>query len=75
MAREYPSIGQTRDMRRKWTVVRKGVPVPVGPRCVACEAHATHRVDVQVNWFRGDDVVVNACEQHRRDPAALLKLS
>lgn len=32
------------------------------------------RIDIQTNWFRGDDVVMNACKEHRKEEhhAALL---
>lgn len=61
-------------MRKKWTVLRKGVPVSVNnrPRCAACGEEASFRVEVEVNWFRGDDEIVNACPVHKIDAVALL---
>ena len=32
------------------------------PRCGA----EAKRFDIQVNWFRGDDVVLNVCKEHRK---------
>lgn len=34
-----------------------------------CDKHDefVKRFDIQVNWFRGDDVVMNACKEHRKD--------
>lgn len=73
--RTYPCIGGSRDMRRKWTLKagpRKGQSVHNRPRCVACGAEAEFIVDVQVNWFRGDDEVLKACGQCRGDATKLL---
>lgn len=32
------------------------------------------RIDIKTSWFRGDDVVMNACKEHRKEAhhAALL---
>ncbi len=30
-----------------------------------CTADA-QRIDIPTNWFRGDDVVLNACPEHRK---------
>lgn len=30
-----------------------------------CSAPAK-RIDIQTNWFRGDDVVLNACQEHKK---------
>lgn len=30
-----------------------------------CESREARRIDIQVNWFRGDDVVMLACKEHR----------
>lgn len=41
--------------------------------CVVCGAPATHKVFVQVNWFRGDDEgPFKACADHKQDGYALL---
>lgn len=42
------------------------------PGCTSMEAH---RVDIKTSWFRGDDVVLNACKEHRKEQhhAELLK--
>lgn len=74
--RKYPRIGHARDMRKKWTKLDKRtravVPVNNAPRCVVCGQPATHMVDVEVNWFRGDDEVRKACADHKDDAAALI---
>jgi len=74
MARDYPRIGSTRDMRKKWTIQRNGKTHSVNnrPRCAACSEEASYRVDIQVNWFRGDDEARTACPAHKNDAAALL---
>jgi hypothetical protein len=62
-------------MRKKWTTRNKnGELVSVGnrPRCVVCGADASYIVDIEVNWFRGDDEVVKSCETHKNDAEALL---
>lgn len=71
---DYPRIGSTRalgnDKKRKvWKTNPKAAP-----RCVVigCTCPATARVDVEVNWFRGDDEVGQACATHKSDAAAVL---
>lgn len=32
--------------------------------CSCCNQNAKRRVDIQVNWFRGDDEVLQLCETH-----------
>lgn len=41
---------------------------PVFRRCdfPGCTATDAKRIDIQINWFRGDDVVVCACKEHRK---------
>ena len=69
MSKTYPLIGNSR-ARDPWRKNPKSAP-----KCVVagCECKATHRVDVEVNCFRGDDEVGNACPAHRRDAAAILQ--
>lgn len=77
MSRDYPRIGRTQDCRAKWTYTdRRGriKSYPNRPRCAACGAEATHKVDVQVNWFRGDDEVMRSCVEHKDNAAALLRI-
>ena len=31
------------------------------PGCTSTEAR---RIDIETNWFRGDDVVLNVCKEH-----------
>lgn len=74
-SRTYPRLGRCRDMRKKWTLQagkRKGQSVNNRPRCAGCGAEAEFIVDVEVNWFRGDDEAVKACGQCRGDANKLL---
>lgn len=32
------------------------------PGCTSTDAK---RIDIKTSWFRGDDVVLNACKEHR----------
>lgn len=41
-------------------------------KCCVCGAVGAKRVDIKTSWFRGDDVVVYACDEHRKDEAAML---
>lgn len=59
----YPVIGASRKQRDTSQAKCK------------CGQRATHKVDIQVNIFRGDDEVELACEEHRRDPHFLLGLT
>lgn len=49
-----------------------------GGRCRACDKPATHRITIQVSWFRGDDEVLRVCPEHKalgaRDPNALFDI-
>ncbi|WP_312463418.1 hypothetical protein [Comamonas sp.] len=69
MSKRYPTIGNVR-ARDAWRKNPKGAPQCVAPGC-GCKA--THRVDVEVNCFRGDDEVGNACPLHKNDAAAVLQ--
>lgn len=65
--REYPFIGGQRLHKPQ-----RGQKRPLKtPPCAVCGAPSTHRVEIQINWFRGDDEAANACEAHRKDAAAL----
>lgn len=73
--KSYPIVGRVRDMRKKWTKLTKtGAVVSVNnrPRCAACGAEADCIVDVEVNWFRGDDEVVKSCWADRHNAAGLI---
>lgn len=63
----YPRIGRT-SLRRKW----EKLPAKTAPKCSACTQPARFRVDVEVNWFRGDDECGRACNEHKNDALALL---
>lgn len=45
-----------------------------GPPCrfPGCTQHATHRVEIEVNWFRGDDERSQACAAHKNCAVELL---
>lgn len=51
MARSYPYLSTDRKLK---------------PRklCNCCTTPATHKVEIQVNWFRGDDEVFLLCDTH-----------
>lgn len=59
--REYPREGSTRQSK-VWLQHPKNAP-----RCAVagCDAAATHRVEIEVNWFRGDDATCRACPAHK----------
>lgn len=69
MSKDYPAIGNAR-ARNAWRKNPTGAPQCVAPRC---GYKATHSVDVEVNCFRGDDEVGNACPLHKNDAAAVLQ--
>lgn len=74
MARDYPRIKDAR-LQFKWRDQRAkaGKKFVEHHLCVACGEPATHKVFVQVNWFRGDDEgPFKACQDHKQDGAALL---
>ncbi len=32
-----------------------------------CTTVGTIRIDIKTSWFRGDDVVLHVCKEHRRE--------
>ncbi len=47
MAKQYPTIGSKQPWR-------------TGKKCAICgKAGTDQRIDIQVNWFRGDDEVIH----------------
>lgn len=67
MSAKYPRVSIAA-RRAKW------IENPTSaPKCDVCGEPATHRVCVEVNWFRGDDEVCNACDAHKNDAAALVR--
>lgn len=74
MARDYPRVVDTR-FQFKWRDQRAkaGKKFVEHHLCVACDKPATHKVFVQVDWFRGNDEgPFKACQDHKQDGAALL---
>lgn len=68
MSRTYPRVGSTRKHKPQ-----RGQKKPLRtPPCAVCGQPSTCRVEIEVNWFRGDDERANACDDHKNDPAALL---
>ena len=59
-SRKYPRIGQIEKR-----------PKNTSEKCRLCGAIAKFRVDVQVGWFRGDDLVEWACDAHKNDAERL----
>lgn len=59
--RQYPRLGSSKHMKA-W----QNMPERARPRCevVGCGCAATHKVEIEVSWFRGDDVVAKACGNH-----------
>ena len=45
-------------------------PRNTSAKCAVCGVVATRRVTVQINWFRGDDVIRWLCPLHK--PAEML---
>ena len=56
----YPKIG---------LVERR--PKNTSARC-RCGTIGKYQIHIQVNWFRGDDEVVWACEGHKKDVEFLI---
>lgn len=54
MAKKYPAIGHKRKPKN-----------PGGLPCIVCGVVTTGKVDIEVNYFRGDDDQVRACELHQ----------
>ena len=66
--RTYPRVGSQRKHKPQ-----RGQKRPLRtPPCAVCSAPSTYRVEVEVNWFRGDDETVNACDAHKNDAPALM---
>lgn len=57
----------------------KGYPTRLNKRskkpCCVCGVIAIKQIDIQVSWFRGDDVVVHVCHEHAKIPASELLLT
>lgn len=66
--KNYPVLGRV-GRSKGWIQHPKGAPV-----CDAegCGKKATHRVDIEVNWFRGDDLCARACDVHKGDIGPLV---
>lgn len=66
MAREYPRFGY---VKRHW---QKNPDTAPACDVIGCTARATHHVEIQVNWFRGDDESARSCEAHKGSMTELL---
>ena len=58
MAKIYPAIG-SKKLPHKTSV--GGLP------CIICGELTTGKVDIEVNYFRGDDEQVRVCPVHQRN--------
>ena len=58
--RKYPRIG----------AIEKR-PKNTSEKCRVCNVVAKFRVDVQIDWFRGNDLVEWACDVHKNDAERL----
>lgn len=69
--RDYPRV-EAKPQPRWKQLAASG---KTGPTCSAidCKHPATHRVDIEVSWFRGEDEVGRACDMHINDAHALLE--
>jgi hypothetical protein len=65
--RTYPRVGRT-SRQLKWDKL----PAKSAPKCSVCDQPARYRVEVEVNYFRGDDECGRACAAHKDDAPALL---
>ncbi len=54
---------------KEWNVAK-----PNMKQCQVCGATGAKRIDIKISWFRGDDVVLWVCKEHRKDEKALLEL-
>lgn len=68
MPREYPRLGRA-GQSKGWQKNPNGAP---DCDVIDCTAKATHRVEIQVNWFRGDDESCRACDAHKSSLPELL---
>ena len=57
MAKIYPVIGQKKLPHKKSV---GGLP------CIICGEPTTGKVDIEVNYFRGDDEQVRVCPTHQK---------
>ena len=55
MAKKYPAIG-----------IKKKPKNAGGLPCIICGVLTTGKVDIEVNYFRGDDDQVRVCEIHQK---------
>jgi len=55
MSKLYPVIGSKHKPRKN---SKGGLP------CIVCGVPTTGKVDIEINWFRGDDDQVRVCATH-----------
>jgi hypothetical protein len=62
---KYPKIGSTKLLDRPNQFGRHTRSPKKGPlKCYLCDSQATHRIDVQNSWMRGEDDVFLVCLPH-----------
>ena len=71
MAKQYPHA-ELKKQKRWAELAKAGKPTPQC-RADGCTAGSLYRVDIEVNWFRGEDIVTRACEAHKKDIPALIR--
>lgn len=59
---KYPKIGSTKLIDRPNQFGRHGKKK--AHTCYLCDAKATHRIDIQNSWLRGEDDVFLVCTPH-----------
>lgn len=50
--------------RRKYPSVAVAFKCGGNTPCEVCGKQSTHRVEMRVNWFRGDDERLKLCSEH-----------
>lgn len=74
MSRTYPRIGRTFRLFKgpkcppKSEKAKANVALQTANRLCPCGAIATGKVEIQYNWFRGDDEEELRCDLHKDDP-------
>ena len=64
MGHKYPRIGERREFDPSLNPAHAKRP------CYFCNTPAVARIDIQVNWFRGEDKSYFVCNRHNTDSSA-----